>query len=231
MDFETNVGAAENALEHERDDGRTSLSLAAGLVAALAAGGLWTALVMLTDREIGYAAWGVGLLVGFAMSRVTANRTRRLAFAAALFALLGLAAGKVFIYVGSTNAVAQQFEEDQDVLTSAVAWHLYAQRELDPATLEQVDAADAAGDTLSDVIWAAMRTQAETRLAGMSQEEKHEIAVATSRGVLQNMGIIGGIKAQLSLFDLLWVFLAVGTAFQMMGPGKEEAVVEEAVRV
>lgn len=185
MSLETHeTGAAEPVAvygqeEHAHDDGRLPLALAAGLVAALVAGAAWAGLAFLTNREIGYVAWGVGLLVGFAMSRVTVRRTQTLAMAAAFLALVGLAAGKVFIYAFSTDTVAEQFESDDLLLSGALAWQLYEARELAPETLARVDAVQAAGDTLPDVVWEQMRSEAGEQLRQLSDEERHELAVAT----------------------------------------------------
>lgn len=199
-------------------DDRAPLALAAGLVVALIAGGLWALIVFITNLEIGYAAWGIGLVVGLAMSRVTRDRTQQLAYAAAALALLGLVAGKAFIFVGSTGRFATDLATDDEMLKNGVAWQLYEARELDAPTLDELDRTRAAGDTLSDAVWESMRAQASTRLAAMTPEERQEAATSMARAVTQQMGIAGGIKAQLSLFDLLWVFLAVGTAYRMLAP-------------
>lgn len=212
------------------DDGRTPLALALGIAAAVAAGGLWAAIVYVTNLEIGYAAVGVGFLVGLAMSRTTALRTQQLAYAAAVFALVGLAAGKAFIWVASAGPVAEELTGDDQVMRSAVAWQMYGERSLDEATLEAVDRTQAGIDTLSDAAWESMLAQAETRLAGMTAEEKQEVATATARGIIDDIGIVGGIKAQLTPFDALWILLAVGTAYRMLAPAKlpEEAEIEAA---
>lgn len=202
------------------DDGRASLALALGLAASIAAGGLWAALVFVTNMEIGYAAWGVGVLVGVAMTRATQQRTQQLAIAAAAFALLGLGAGKAFIFAGSEGMIAEELSEDQEIMRGAVAWQLYAQRQLDPATLAEVDRVEAGEDTLSDAAWARMLEQAEVRLASMTDEERTRAADAAAQTVMHSMGVTGGIRAQLSAFDLLWVFLAVGTAYRMLAPAR-----------
>lgn len=211
------------------DDGRTPLALALGIAAAAAAGGLWAALVYVTNLEIGYAAVGVGFLVGLAMSRTTAQRTQQLAVAAALFALLGLAAGKAFIFAASAGPVAEELTADDQVMRSAVAWQMYGERTLDEQTLEAIDRTQAGIDTLSDAAWESMLQQAESRLAGMTAEEKQEIAEATAKGIIQDIGIVGGIRAQLTPFDALWILLAVGTAYRMLAPAKlpEAAEVEQ----
>lgn len=208
------------------DDGRTPLALALGIAAAAAAGGLWAALVYITNLEIGYAAVGVGFLVGLAMSRATAQRTQQLAYAAAVFALLGLAAGKAFIFAASAGGIAEELTADDQVMRSAVAWQMYSERSLDEATLEAVDRTQAGIDTLSDAAWESMLRQAEGKLAGMTVEEKQEVATATAEGFIQDMGIVGGIRAQLTLFDALWVLLAVGTAYRMLAPAKRAEHVE-----
>ncbi|HEX6307695.1 MAG TPA: hypothetical protein VFZ69_05865 [Longimicrobiales bacterium] len=209
-----------------QDDGRTSLALALGLAAAIAGGGLWALAVFMTNMEIGYAAWGVGVLVGIAMTRATQQRTQQLAYIAAIFALLGLVAGKAFIYAGSSGMIAEELREDDEVMRGAVAWQLYAERALDPETLAEVDRVEAGADTLSDAAWARMLEQAEARLAAMTDEERALAADAAAQTVMHSMGMVGGIRAQLSAFDLLWVFLAVGTAYRMLAPAKEAELVE-----
>lgn len=222
MPFEYTGTEADDALLAHRslDDDRAPLALAAGLAAGLVAGGIWAALVYFTGYEIGFAAWGVGLLVGFAMGSVTVLRTRQLATAAAFFAVLGLLAGKAFIFAGSTGAIASDYANDDGLMAGAVAWQLYDTRQLDASSLAELDATIAAGDTLSDAVWAAMLGQAGARIAGMSETEREEAAMAAAQSLMGGIGLVGGIRAQLTPFDLLWILLAVGSAFRMMAPPK-----------
>jgi hypothetical protein len=213
------------------EDDRTPLALAMGLIAALAAGGLWAALVFVTDMEIGWAAWGVGGLVGLAMSKVTVNRSRQLALAAAGFAVLGLVAGKAFIFGASSGTIAEAIEADPAMMRGALAWQMYDARELDAATLAAVDDAQAAGDTLSNALWDAMGAQAGARLERMGAEERSALASSSAQAVVQSMGLLGGVMAQLTFFDLLWLFLAVGTAFRMMAAREGQPALEPAATV
>jgi hypothetical protein len=221
MSFENTYVEMSPRDEALADDGRTPLALAAGLIAALVAGGIWAGLVFATNMEIGYVAWGVGLLVGLAMSRVTSQRSRQLAVAAAAFAVLGLIAGKAFIFAGSAGVYAKDLEKDHESMSAAVAWQMYESRELDPGTLGKIDAI-AYGAQVPYDVWTAMRAEGTARLATMSAEEKHAVAVTMSKQITADIGMMGGILAQVSLFDLLWLFLAVGTAFRMMAPPREE---------
>lgn len=211
-------------------DDRTPLAIAAGLIAALLAGGAWAAIVLITNYEIGWAAWGIGALVGIAMARTTRNRSRGLAVAAATLALVGLVAGKAFVLTGSTGAVADQLMENPQYLQGAVAWQMYEAGELHPSTLDAIAATEAAGDTLSDAVWAEMLEQAGARLATLGEEERRALAELTAAGFVQRIGLIDGLVTQLTPFDLLWAFLALGTAFRFMDgrPEEEEREVVEA---
>ncbi len=205
------------------DDGRGPLVIAAGLGAALLAGFAWAAVAMLTQREIGFAAWGVGIVVGFAMSRMTARRSRTLGFTAAGLAAVGLLVGRVVIFAGSAGQVAREIEADTTVLGGLVSWQMYDARELDPPTLQALDAVSASGDTVPDALWAAMQAQGTAKLAAMTAAEKHEIAMTVAKTLIQNMGIVAGVRGQLSLFDVLWLLLAVATAYGFMVPEKAKA--------
>lgn len=203
------------------DDGRAPIALAIGVAAALAAGALWAVIVRLTSMEIGYAAWGIGLLVGLAMARVTSQRSQQLAMAAAVLALVGLIAGKAFIHVSSTGMLADELSENPEVMTGIVASRMFEEGTLEPATQEAVTASRAAGDTLSDELWDDMLEQAEARLATMTEEERKALASTIASGVIGNIGLIDGIVGQLGVFDLLWALLAVGTAYRIMSPTQE----------
>jgi hypothetical protein len=203
-----------------RDD-NTTLAIAAGIVAALVAGGLWAMLVRITGYEIGYAAWGVGVLVGVAMSRVTVNRSRQLAVAAAGFALVGLTAGKVFIFLASTGTFADELKSNDEWMAAAVAWTMYDERQLDAATMEEVTATIAAGDTLSDAVWLEMTTQAGRTLQAMSADERDAAARDAAAATLGRIGVVNGVVGQLTAFDLLWVLLAVGSAYRAMAAAQQ----------
>ena len=227
MSLDTNPLDAFDRPALTQDD-RTPLALVAGIIAAFVGGGIWAALVFATNLEIGWVAWGIGGLVGLAMSRATVNRSRGLAVAAAALAVLGLAAGKAFIFIGSSSAIAESITEDPTMLRGAIAWQMYDERALEPATLAAIDETETAGDTISDVLWADMLAQAEVRYSAMSEEEREQLAEQTTQGVMQSLGVSGGIMAQITLFDLLWVFLAVSTAFRMMSPAARQPAAEMA---
>lgn len=208
----------------EQDDGRGTLALAAGMVAAAVGGGIWAVLVLLTKMEIGWVAWGVGALVGIAMSRVTSKRTRQLAYAAAGYAVFGLIVGKAFSLSATVGIVGRQIEGDSGVMTGAVAWQMYQARELSQPTLEAIDAAVSSGNELGDALTLDMQQQATAKLAQMTAQQRHEAAKRVANASLKDAGLYEIVRSQLSFFDLLWVLLAVTTAYGMMAPAKRASL-------
>lgn len=70
-------------------------AIAGGLTAAIAAGIVWGLIVWQTGYEIGFAAWGVGLLAGYAVLLTTGGRKSRvLQVIAVVSSLLGILIGK-----------------------------------------------------------------------------------------------------------------------------------------
>jgi hypothetical protein len=78
--------------------GRLGISLVAGGIAALIGGLLWGWIAISTQYEIGWLAWGIGGLAGFAMIMTNRNGGVVGGLAAAGFAVGGILIGKFMIY-------------------------------------------------------------------------------------------------------------------------------------
>lgn len=222
--------AGESAVPPSRaDDGIPALALAAGLVAALVGGAIWALIGIYGDLEVGWAAWGIGVLVGGAMAATTPIRSRQVAVAAAALALVGLLAGKAMTFAGSTGPIAEEMLADDEYLRGVMAWQLYGAGELDPALQAGIAETEARGDTLSDAHWAGMLAAAGPHLDALSDEEREAMAHDVAANMIRQMGLVAGVRAQLSGFDLLWLFLALATAFRIMDAPKLEPAVESPV--
>ena len=77
------------------DSGNLALAVVAGLVAALVGAVLWALLVSATHYKIGYAAVGVGYLVGLAMRVAGKGHTPVFGYIGAGLALLGCVVGDI----------------------------------------------------------------------------------------------------------------------------------------
>ena len=221
----TNRGTGFTPRPEPASDGISPLALAAGLVAALLGGVIWAAIGIYGNLEVGWVAWGIGVLVGGAMMQATPARGRTLAVVAASLALVGLVSGKAMTFAGSAGAMAEEMVADDEYMRGMTAWRMYGAGEHEAAVQAEVADTEARGDTLSDAVWASMLAGADARLSGMTAEERLSMAREVAGGVIRDVGLVGGVRAQLSGFDLLWLLLALATAFRMMDTPKVEPAV------
>lgn len=188
----------------------------AGSVAAVIGGLLWAAVVWLTGYEIGYAAVGLGALVGFAMSRSTVRRDTTVAALAAVLAFAGLATARlVMAEVVLPASSVSEVRDDPELMVEAALLDLEFNGGF-PADVQAEYDALLPGDAIPDATYQRMRQAAQVHAAGMTEAEASE-AVAQFIGlVLGTMDTTSRVTAQLTLFDLLWLFLALSTAWKMM---------------
>ncbi|MCF3183401.1 hypothetical protein IPZ70_26170 [Streptomyces polychromogenes] len=112
--------------------GNVALGVLAAVVAGLAAAGVYGAIVKATHHEIGYAALGVGALVGFAAAKA-GGRNAILPVVAALVSVVSVLAGQLF---GIALDGADQLSESVvDVLTNRTSEVIDSWKEgVDPLT-------------------------------------------------------------------------------------------------
>jgi multisubunit Na+/H+ antiporter MnhE subunit len=204
-------------------------AVVAGTVAALIGGLLWAAVVWLTGYEIGYAAVGLGALVGFAMSRSTRRRDTTVAALAAVLAFAGLATARLVIaeVVAPASSVAE-VRDDPELMVEAALLDLEFNGGF-PAGLQAEYDALQPGDAIPDAMYDRMRQAAEAHAASMTEVERSEAAAQFIGLFLGTMDMTSRVTAQLTLFDLLWLFLALSTAWKMMSvSGAARPVDEEA---
>ena len=218
----------DSPLQNERLAGADSSPLMpaifAGLGAALVGAIVWTAIVGFTGYEVGYAAWALGGLVGFGMSHATRRRDTSAAVAAATLAVVGLLLARVFIgefVLGSSGL--DEVLADEELMTQAATLDLQFTGGF-PADLQARYDAVAVDDTLSDAMWEEMLAAARIHLDTLPENDRVLLAEQFTGVALVQAGMLGRVTAQMGPFDLLWLFLAVSTAWGMMRPEEEVAV-------
>lgn len=198
----------------------------AGLGAALVGGIIWTVVMAVTGYEVGYAAWALGGLVGFAMSHTTARRGATAGTAAAGMALVGLIIARVLIaeFVLVSVSIAE-VHDDPDLMLQAVAFEMQLEASYPEGIQSEYDAIPD-GDTISDALWERMLQASEMELEAMDETRQTAVAEQFLVAVFGQIGLIGRVTAQFGLYDVLWVLLAVSTAWGMMKKADETAVAE-----
>jgi hypothetical protein len=225
------VGMAESmhhgdsATDGVREAG-VNRALLGGLLAAVLGGVAWAVIVITTGYEIGWAAWAIGLLVGIVMAKLTAARGPSLATPAAIFAAAGLLTGKVFIVeYGTERFAVDEIQADPSLMQQAALHDLDASGTMPEPIQTQLEAM-ADSDTLSDALWLEMLDASSAHAEQADPAERERIAVQYAQLVLGSIGLLEQLQMQLSAWDLLWLALAVTTAWRMLR-GREHEVVEE----
>jgi hypothetical protein len=190
--------------------------LIAGALAALAGAGVWTGIVVLTNTEIGWVAWGVGGLVGFVMSRFTSERGVKLGVYAAGLAVVGLAIGKVAtVRVALPTVGRDLILENPLALVEAFALDMRERERFSPELSVEL-AALSATDSIPERVQARMLDEAQARMAGAPEAERVRVATSFTHKMLDDLDLTGQFGLSLSPFDLLWFGLAIATAFRIM---------------
>ncbi len=201
-------------------------ALLGGVLAAILGGVAWAVVVITTGYELGWAAWAIGVLVGIVMARLTPARGPSLAALAASFAAAGLLTGKFFIVqYGTERFAVQEIQADPSLMQQAALHDLDASGTM-PEPIQQQLEAMADSDTLSDALWMEMLDASTAHAKQADPAERERIAAQYAQLVLGSVGLLEQLQMQLSAWDLLWLALAVTTAWRMLR-GREQTVVAE----
>lgn len=202
-------------------------AILAGLGAAAVGGVVWALIVNLTGYEVGFVAWALGGFVGFAMARSTPIRSKPLAISGATLALVGLLVGRVLIAMFSTVGPAiDEIVDDPELLAQAVMIEAQLEGELSevlPSTImEEWEATEASGDTISDALYERALAAAGTHAQTLSEEEREDAARTFAELIFGATDLQSMVMAQFSGFDILWLFFAMSTAWSMLNVPKED---------
>lgn len=202
------------------------------LLGGTAAAGLWAMIASLTGYEAGIVAWIVGLLAGIGMMAGRgkgAVRSRGAGMAAAAVAVLAILGGKfaaVHLLVQETlNSEAYSLADAR----AALEWETYERMEREGRPLTETD----------DGVPREVQLEANRAWTAMTQREReqyftdHAALDAQERAEAQPVLTVLAFLFSFGLFDLLWVGLAVSTAYRSGSAGlpptaSEEAAADEA---
>jgi short subunit fatty acids transporter len=208
------------------DQQDTPRAVLTGAVAALLGGALWAIIVAATKYEVGWVAWGVGGLVGFAMARATARRDATIAAMAAALSVGGLIAGKfLIIQFATAPAVAKEIRDNPVLMTQAILHDLGTRRAFPDHVQSRLDGMTPE-DTLSDALWDDLNAAATDYATAMDDAEGKRVSLQYANLVQDQIPLSEQLKSQFSLWDLLWFVLALTTAWRMMS-GRGASVAEE----
>ena len=213
-----------------------TFGVAAGAFGAAA----WAAIVYFFALEIGWLAWGVGMLVGVAvLFGNEGQKSKKAGIAAALIAASSVVVGKyaaVRAFASDTDAIIaetrQSIGDNDEYTISYIADDIVVEfseagRPLnwpgDTLPMEAVAAVNYPAD-----VWAAAEARWDS-MGPAGQEEFRAETAATfeeTAAMFQDMMVREGFLSSFGGMDLLFFGLAVVTAYQIAASQKEEPVTE-----
>ncbi len=170
-------------------------------------------MVAITGMEIGYAALGVGAVVGFAAMYGAGGGNAAIAMIAVACSILGMGIGKV-----GTAVIVQpgQLMEEiayNDEYLGEVVFQIQAEAgQISPeiVALNEKEMPLSANET-------RILGEEKSRIAGelqqMSDEDREAIAEPLVDRILADISWLD--RLSLSFFDLLWIALAIGAAWKV----------------
>jgi hypothetical protein len=210
-------------------ESRTKSAVIAGLVAAVAGGFLWAVIVVSTGYEVGWVAWGVGGLVGFTMLKVAGMPSPGLGARAAVLAAVGLLVGKwLIIEIGVRADLRDEIAASPELLQQAVFVDMMENEALPPDLTASIDALGEE-DEVPDSVMARIQEVVDERIAVMDEDEMDSVATRFAQYFIGELGFMDRMQATMSGWDLLWFFLALGTAWRLASGSAARAAAEAPV--
>lgn len=207
---------------------RLLIGAGAGLVAGVIGAAVWAAIAYYGDVEIGWIAWGIGAAVGFAVAVGTGGIGGATPGAiAVVLAGASVLCGK---YAASAMYVDEMIGEHHVVVDEEVALTYICDSLLQEAAeagdpITWPDGGDVDGGFTKREYPAALWSEAESLYASWSPDEQDAYRAdiqAMIDGMEAQYAEVAreeGFMASFSVFDLLWGFLALGTAFKLAFSG------------
>ena len=200
-----------------------------GVLGGILGAALWAGITYFTGYEVGYVAWLVGLFVGFGVSRGAGGGLDATSgVLAVVITVLALGFGK---YATAYFAVEKWIDEDglsaadtsDEVLISELADVIAMERGVE---IEWPEEETSLRDAYPHDLW----LEAEARWNGASASEQTGMREAFRERQASYLDEIRGevrletLKGSFSPIDLIFLALAIGTAWKMArGDGEREA--------
>ena len=179
---------------------------------------------MMTGYELGYVAWGIGLVVGISVAGLAGQRSMKVGVTAGSLALVGLMCGKlIMMQWGLPSMLMSEWSKNGELVAKAVMYQMLDEKLYSDRVQQVLDRREARNDDrkLPGTIVEMMVKESAAREVGMSEEKKEAVLREyLVEPMFAEMPMVDRAKMVVSYWDGLWALLAMGTAFGV-GKGKE----------
>jgi len=200
----------------------TGKALLFGGVAALIGAGVWALLLVFTNSENSLVAWGIGGLIGFAIIKA-GGHGQLLAISAAVLAVLAIGTGKHLSYTHQVDSIIDMSIADltpelhegigEDVKAWAALGDAPTDEQIETFALDrgyEVDSVEEFRElSLPMIEWY------RDNQPSLEQWRSHQRDVIAS-SLANEFSFVDYLKADLHIFDVLFLILGLGTAFYLV---------------
>jgi len=196
----------------------------AGVLVGIPAAVVWTLIVYFTGYEIGWVAWGVGFLVGFAVLKSAHEPNESLGPTAAIIAVASLILAKVLIVeFAAPGALTKEFLKNREMIAVMYLVDMRTHKSFSPELQATINQLDGRPGTLSSeesaVLEQRVEAEARARVEAATPAERERVVRAGVTGMLGALGFFGTLKKAFSFWDVLWFGLAISSAFKVAQSG------------
>lgn len=215
-----------------------------GAIGATLGGVIWAAIVYFTGYEVGFVAWGIGIMAGVSTILLTKERSKRLGVIAATMALVGLLIGKIIIFQWlTTTELAEMLAEeppewmvmvtlaDPEAMFRVACNELADQGEFDDEfaeLLKESHLPDSEIERTEEIEAATVKVLAILESWDEPRREeivRRQIAAKSEQiaeTIVEQVSLLERIKLSMSFWDAIWFFFAISSAYSI-GAGRNKA--------
>lgn len=199
---------------------RRASPVLAGVLVGIPAAVVWAAIAYFTGYEIGWVAWGVGAIVGYAVAKSAHEPSASLGPTAAAIAVASLLLAKILILEFALPPILQaELLKNPDATTGMFVLDMTSHKSFSPELQALLDQADARPGSLSDAqqldAQRRMRAEVMERVGNATRAEKERVVRESAANILKEMGFFGALKDLFTVYDALWIFLAISSAYRI----------------
>lgn len=201
-------------------------ALIGGLIAGLVGAAVWGGIAYFTHYEIGWVAWGIGALVGFAVAKGAEGGNASTGTLAVVVSLLAICGGKYLAIqfesaqILGDSAMNEIYSTDEEMV-GVMANEVATEREAAGQTIDWPDppdpeTADSQAYYPPD-IWAAGQQRWDALSPQQQQQQRDDLRRQLHDGLagIRSAFVEEAFWSSFGFMDLLFGGLAVVTAFQL----------------
>jgi hypothetical protein len=202
--------------------GKFGIAVTIATVTAIISALIWAGIAIGINMEIGYVAWGIGLAVGGSVILTTQERSFRLGLVAVLLSVFAIFLGKViYVNYGLKDIFIKSLKSDPNALSDILFWEMTENNEFDQEFVKWVKEHENSLDDINNAseemqeIFVSNSEKFNKKMSSLTSDDKKRLYEFGAAKAVNSIPINEKIKATCSGWDILWLILAVSSAWKM----------------